>query len=77
MSILERRAAALDADGSRHLFDPGGGEVFQLDADERMSGAPWERNLGWIFRPMGVLKVSTWWLANRTTGNKNRAAAGP
>ena len=33
--------------------------------------------LGWIFRPMGVLRVSTWWATNRTTGKANRAAAGP
>src|SRR5215218_2968823 len=34
-SVLEHWAAVLYADGPRHLLDSGGGEVLQLDADER------------------------------------------
>src|SRR5215213_1262986 len=34
-SVLERRAAVLHADGPWYLFDSGGGEVLQLDTDER------------------------------------------
>jgi hypothetical protein len=33
-SVLERRATVYNAHGPRHLFDSGG-EVLQLDADER------------------------------------------
>ena len=72
--VLEQRQSVTDADDARNAFDASGGDVLGFT---RTSGAPWERSLGRILRPIGVRTVSTRWPMTRNISGRKTSRAGP